>query len=68
LGAAPLGVKALFVVLTFAGMASLWGTPCGGQRPAAAQGYPLSFASGGRFDQAVEATVIGKMLMGTESA
>jgi Cd2+/Zn2+-exporting ATPase len=68
-----LGVKALFVVLTFAGMASLWGAiaaDVGASLLVVANALrllratPLSFDRRERFDEAVKAMGIGKMTHG----
>jgi cation transport ATPase len=68
-----LGVKALFVVLTFAGMANLWGAiaaDVGASLLVVANALrllratPLSFDRRERFDEAVKAMGIGKMTHG----
>jgi Cd2+/Zn2+-exporting ATPase len=63
-------VKALFVVLTFAGMASLWGAiaaDVGASLLVVANALrllrvaPLSFAKSKGFDQAAEAMAVGRI-------
>ena len=68
-----LGVKAVFVVLTFAGIASLWGAIAAdvgvsllvvANALRLVRAIPLSFITGEQFDQTVEAMVIGRMTHG----